>query len=179
MSQESRDAFRRSRRQQVSDALRVFKKQWRRRGTERMVARPALQGWMSKRRFRNNKLLPNAVKWRRSLRGRRAGHVKRDLGVILINDMKSFSQRLRKVLWTVGVDRDLDGDRQSNNSAGQATCHVHESHQTHYCLSAAAVILTLPLLCPSPKSTQIINPATMGTRFSKIQIFQRGQIWEA
>lgn len=92
-----------------------------------------------RRWFQNNKLLPNAVKRRRRQRGRRAGCVKRDFCVILVN-MRSFSEWHQKVLWT--LERTEIWMVTGRVITQQDRPHAHKSHQTHYCL------LLLLLFCP-------------------------------
>lgn len=84
------------------------------------------------------------MKWRWRRRGRRAGHVKRDFGVILVNDMKSFSKWSQKVLWTEG--RTKIWTVTGRVITQQDRPHAHKSQQTHYCL------LLLLSFCPSASS---------------------------
>lgn len=109
-----------------------------------------------RRRFKNNKLPSNAVKWRRRLRGERPERVKRDFDVILVIDIRSFSEWRQKVFWI--QERTKIEMMTGRVITQQDRPHVHKSHQTHYCL------LLLLSFCPSASSlfpTRVISPASV------------------
>lgn len=104
---------------------------------------------------------------------RRAGHVKRDFGVIVMNHMKGYGERLRKVLWTREWTKiqTVTGRAitQQDRPLVMCTIHIRLITVSPLLLSCCPSASSLPF---SPTSAQMINPASKGARISRFQILR-------